>query len=54
MERTYITPSGQYYTLYKDMLSQTHLLIVGATGSGKSVVINGMLTTALYDGPAEA
>ena len=53
MKTLYTTPSGQYYTLYKDMLSQMHLLIVGATGSGKSVVINGMLTTALYDSPAE-
>lgn len=34
------------------MLSQPHLLIAGATGSGKSVVINGLLYTALYDSPA--
>ena len=34
------------------MLKQPHLLIAGATGSGKSVVINGILYTALYNSPA--
>ncbi len=51
-KKRYKTPSGQVYTLYKDMLSQPHLLIAGATGSGKSVVINGLIYTALYDSPA--
>lgn len=50
----YITPAGQYFTLYADMLAQPHLLIAGATGSGKSVVINGLIATALYKGPAQA
>lgn len=50
----YITPAGTYYTLYADMLSQTHLLIAGMTGSGKSVVINGLISTLLYRGPSEA
>lgn len=52
--KRYRTPPGQYYTLYKDMLSQPHLLIAGATGSGKSVVINSLVYTALYDSPAKA
>lgn len=52
MKRVWITPTGKYYTLYKDMLKQPHLLIAGATGSGKSVVINGLVYTALYDSPA--
>lgn len=37
------------YDFYIDLLAQTHLLIAGATGSGKSVVVNGMLYTALLN-----
>lgn len=49
--KRYTTPAGTYYTLYKDMLQQPHLLIAGATGSGKSVVVNGIIYTALYETP---
>lgn len=52
MRTSYKTPGGEIYTLYKDMLLQPHLLIAGATGSGKSVVINGLMFTALHDSPA--
>lgn len=52
MKRVWTTPTGDYFTLYKDMLKQPHLLIAGATGSGKSVVINGIMYTALFDSPA--
>lgn len=52
MKTVWITPGGQYYTLYRDMLEQPHLLIAGATGSGKSVVINSLIYTALLDSPA--
>ncbi len=52
MKRVWTTPPGQVYSLYRDMLKQPHLLIAGATGSGKSVVINGLMYTALHDSPA--
>jgi len=51
MIKTYQTPAGRVYTLYKSMLEQPHLLIAGATGSGKSVVINGIMYTALHRSP---
>lgn len=41
------------YNLFDDFLSQTHLLIAGTTGSGKSVVVNGMLYNALFRPPHE-
>ena len=46
------TPGGQYYTLFRDMANQPHLLVAGATGSGKSVVLNGIASTILMDSPA--
>jgi len=49
----YRTPAGTVYTLFEDMLEQKHLLIAGATGSGKSVVVNGMIYTGLYKPPTE-
>ena len=49
----YKTPSGTTYNLFKDMAMQNHLLVAGATGSGKSVVVNGIITTLLYKAPSE-
>ena len=51
--KQYTSPQGQYFTLYADMLKQPHLLIAGATGSGKSVVVNGIISTALYQTPQQ-
>lgn len=48
----YITPSGNRLKIYKSMLDQPHLLIAGATGSGKSVLINSLISSAIYDSPA--
>ena len=42
---------GTIYTVYESMLEQTHLLVAGATGSGKSVVINGIIHNGLYSNP---
>ena len=36
------------------MLQQTHLLIAGATGSGKSTLIDGLLQTILHRAPTQA
>lgn len=43
----HIVPGGRYATLYDDMASQTHLLIAGRTGSGKSCVVNGIIHSQL-------
>lgn len=50
--KTWITPRGCAYDLYLDALKQPHLLIAGATGSGKSVLVNGIIYTALFHSPA--
>ena len=34
------------------MLAQSHILIAGCTGSGKSTLVNGMVYTALVNSPA--
>lgn len=53
MQRVWTTPGGEYSRLYADMLSQHHVLIAGATGSGKSVVINGIIQAALMNAPCK-
>ena len=47
MKIEYLAPGGRVYDLYLSMLDQPHLLIAGATGSGKSVCINGIVSTAI-------
>ena len=50
---TYTAPVGKAWTLFLDILEQPHLLIAGCQGSGKSVVINGLISTLLYRLPVD-
>ena len=47
----WITPGGSAPRLCLDILKQPHILIAGSTGSGKSVLINSVIYTALYNAP---
>lgn len=53
MIQKYTAPGGSYSRLYADMAARPHLLIAGATGAGKSTVINGIFHAALHSTPAE-
>jgi len=44
----YTTPSGSISALYDHISNQTHVLIGGTTGSGKSVMVRGILNRLLY------
>ena len=45
--KAYKTPSGQFYTPFLRLAERPHLLIAGATGSGKSVALSGIIHTLL-------
>lgn len=49
--KTITNPGGAVYGLFADMLRQPHLLIAGASGSGKSVLLNGLICAALLSHP---
>ena len=53
MRNKWVTPAGRVYDLFDDMLTRPHLLIAGATGTGKSVLINGLIYTALFKTPEQ-
>lgn len=53
LKKYWFSPSGNVPTLFLDMLKESHLLIAGATGSGKSVLENGLIYTALHSTPAD-
>lgn len=46
-------PTTKIYTLYKNMLEGGHLLIAGAQGSGKSILMQGLLHTAICHAPGD-
>lgn len=52
-KKKYRTPEGDVYKLFSDMAAQPHLLIAGATGSGKTVLENSIIYNLLHYGPGK-
>lgn len=52
-KKVWYNPSGTIYSLFRNAINEPHLLIAGATGSGKSVLINGIISTILYRFPMD-
>lgn len=53
MKKVIKSMGGKIPCLYADMLAQPHLLIAGASGSGKSVLLNGLVCAILRHHPAQ-
>lgn len=51
--KRWTTPTGTAQGLYLDILRQPHALLAGATGSGKSVAIHGIISTILLFAPSQ-
>lgn len=45
--RSYRIPGGKVFDLYTSLADRPHILIAGATGSGKSVIVNGIIYNLL-------
>jgi S-DNA-T family DNA segregation ATPase FtsK/SpoIIIE len=48
----WITPAGKMPLLCADMTAQPHIMIAGATGSGKSVLLHSFIYTLLFRSPS--
>lgn len=53
MPKQWTTPAGEYFNHIEHMTKQTHLLIAGCSGSGKSVLINTLIHQLLMRSPAK-
>lgn len=42
----------EYFDFYENLLDEEHILVAGSTGSGKSVLINGFIKTAMLLEPS--
>lgn len=51
--QTQPTPGTELPTLCTQMLKETHILIAGTTGSGKSTLIHSFIYTAMHESPAD-
>ena len=47
LPKAYRTPGGMVYQKFIEMADKPHMLIAGATGSGKSVALNGIIVSLL-------